>query len=150
MQPSQKPELVAPCGMDCNICKWYLAFSRGIPKQKGKVSHCAGCRPREKNCAVKRECRKLRTGQLQFCYDCSDLPCKNIARLQKRYLEQYETSFLENLRTLKEKGMEIFLETQRIRFACPNCGDLVSVHDQKCYSCGKIKPTESKASQKTP
>ncbi len=142
MQPSLKPGLVAPCGMDCNICKGYLGFSHGVPKERGKVSHCIGCRPMEKNCYVKRGCRKLRTGQVQFCYECSELPCKNIARLEKRYLERYKMSFLENLQTIKEKGIEKFLEEQRVRFACPSCGDIVSVHDSRCYSCGKIKPDE--------
>lgn len=133
-----KPELVAPCGMDCNVCKAYLAFSRGIPKQRGKISHCSGCRPRQKNCYVKRGCKKLRLGEAKFCYECADLPCRSISRLEKRYTERYATSFVANLGMIREQGMEKFLETEAKRFRCPSCSDLVSVHDGKCCSCGKV------------
>jgi hypothetical protein len=33
-EPHFTPELIAPCGMNCGICKSYLAFSRGIPEKK--------------------------------------------------------------------------------------------------------------------
>jgi hypothetical protein len=36
-------DLVAPCGINCGICKAYLAYSRGVPRKKGEVSHCTGC-----------------------------------------------------------------------------------------------------------
>ena len=143
MQPDPlKGELVAPCGMNCNICKWYLAFSRGVPKERGKVSHCVGCRPRAKNCYIKRGCRILSKNQIQFCHECSDMPCKSLSHLEKRYNEHYETSLLGNLHELKEKGMEQFLKEQETRFKCPNCGDVVSVHDRKCYTCGKTAPLQ--------
>jgi ribosomal protein S27AE len=43
---------------------------------------------------------------------------------------------VENLKELKEKGMEEFLRGQREKYECPNCGDVFSVHDGKCYACG--------------
>ena len=101
-----KPELVAPCGMNCGVCKLYLAFSRGVPKEKGKVSHCNGCGPRAKNCYIKRGCKKLRTNQLQYCYECAGMPCKNLEHLESRYQERYATSLVGKLLELKEKGME--------------------------------------------
>jgi rubrerythrin len=48
-------------------------------------------------------------------------------------------SMVENLKELKAKGMEEFLKNQEERHRCPNCGDVVCVHDGKCYSCGYIK-----------
>lgn len=137
-----KPELVAPCGMNCGVCKWYLAFSRGVPKEKGKVSHCNGCRLRAKNCYIKRGCKKLRTNQVKYCYECVDMPCKNREHLEGRYQERYATSLVGNLRELKEKGMAKFLQSQKTRFKCPNCGDVVSVHDQKCYTYKKKTPLQ--------
>jgi ribosomal protein S27AE len=57
-------------------------------------------------------------------------------------------SMVENLRALKEMGMEEFLRIQRKKYQCPSCGDVLSVHDGKCYACGykaklskKLKPT---------
>jgi rubrerythrin len=48
-------------------------------------------------------------------------------------------SMVENLRELKERGMEEFLRIQREKYKCPECGDIVSVHDGKCYACGHVK-----------
>jgi hypothetical protein len=137
-----KPELEAPCGINCGVCKWYLAFSRGVHKERVKVNHCAGCRPRDKKCFTKRGCKKLQTNQVNYCFECADLPCKNLARLDKRYRERYRTSLVGNLKELKQNGMEQFLKDQALLFRCPSCGDVVSVHDRKCYACGKTAPLQ--------
>jgi hypothetical protein len=137
-----KPELVAPCGMNCGICKLYLAFSRGLPKEKGKVSHCNGCLIRAKNCYIKRGCKKLRTKQVKYCYECAEMPCKNLEHLERRYQERYTTSLVGNLKEVKEKGMEQFLQNQENSFKCSNCRDVVSVHNRECYTCKKKTPLQ--------
>ena len=130
------PELIAPCGMNCGVCKAFLAYRHGIQRQKNKVTHCAGCLPRGKNCYIKRSCKKLTHNQVKYCYECELMPCEKLAHLDKRYRERYGMSMVENLKTLKAKGMDQFLKEQAERHACPNCGDVVSVHDGKCYACG--------------
>jgi hypothetical protein len=30
--------LIVPCGMNCGICSAYLAYSRNIPRKRGKLS----------------------------------------------------------------------------------------------------------------
>ncbi len=30
-----KYKLLAPCGMDCSACSFYLAYLNGIPKKRG-------------------------------------------------------------------------------------------------------------------
>jgi predicted RNA-binding Zn-ribbon protein involved in translation (DUF1610 family) len=45
-------------------------------------------------------------------------------------------SMVENLKELTAKGMDWFLKNQEEKYRCPNCGGVVCVHDQKCYSCG--------------
>ena len=129
-------ELIAPCGMNCGICKRYLAFSRGIPEERGKVIHCSGCLPQNKICLIKRSCKKLLKNEIKFCFECENIPCSNLARLDKRYRGRYSVSMIENLKDLKEKGMKKFLETQEEKHKCPKCGDVISVHDSKCYTCG--------------
>jgi len=133
------PELIAHCGMNCGICKAYLAYSRGIPKEKGKVIHCPGCLPRNKNCFIKRGCKKLSKNEIKFCFECEDMPCENLDRLDRRYRKRYGMSMVENLQELKEKGMKKFLEIQESRYECPECGDVISVHDGKCYECGHVE-----------
>ena len=132
------PDLIGPCGMNCGICKSYLAYSKGIPKEKGKVSHCPGCLPRNKNCFIKRGCKKLVKNEINFCFKCEDIPCENLDRLDMRYRRRYYMSIVENLKELKEKGMKKFLKNQEKIYGCPKCGDVVSVHNRKCYSCGNV------------
>jgi hypothetical protein len=99
--------------MNCNVCKWCLAFSRGVPKEKGKICQCNGYGLRAKKCHVKRGCLKLRKNQIQYCYECSDMSCKNLNRIECLYNEQYSTSLVGNLQELKQKGLARFLQTQK-------------------------------------
>ena len=136
------PELIAPCGMNCGICKRYLAYTRGVPEERGKVIHCQGCRTEHarKNCYLKRGCKRIAEKEIKFCFECDDMPCENLnRRLERRYQKQYNMSVVENLKELKDKGMEQFLETQEHKYKCPKCGDIISVHDRKCYTCGHIE-----------
>jgi hypothetical protein len=131
------PDVIAPCGMNCGICKAYLAYSRGVPYKKGEVYHCTGCRVRDKKCAfIKRDCEKLRKKQISFCYECQEMPCERLAKLDQRYINYYGMSMIENQKMIKEKGMTEFLRSQSEKYRCPQCGDIVSVHNGKCYSCG--------------
>src|SRR3989337_2572631 len=115
------PELITPCGMNCGVCKAYLAYSRGIPKKRGEVTHCSGCLPRNKNCFIKRGCRKLAKHEVKFCYECDDMPCKNLDRVDRRYRTRYNMSMVENLKELKAKGVEKFLKDQQAKYKCRAC-----------------------------
>ncbi len=153
---SQKftPELIAPCGMNCGICRAYNAYIHGVPTKRGKVTHCAGCRPRAKKCYVIRACPKLRKNQIQSCSECDMMPCEKLRHLDKRYREHYDMSMVENIKTIKTKGMTEFLAEQAEKYSCPNCGEVVCVHYGKCYSCGFSKkipePTCNKKVNKSP
>lgn len=70
------PELIAPCGMNCGICRGYIAFSHGVPRVRGKVSYCAGCVPRAKNCYIKRGCKKLSKHEIESCTNAARCPAK--------------------------------------------------------------------------
>jgi rubrerythrin len=43
---------------------------------------------------------------------------------------------IENQKMIREKGMNDFIQSQAAKYRCPSCGDIVSVHDGKCYVCG--------------
>jgi hypothetical protein len=129
------PELVAPCGMNCAICKAYIACKDGIPRVRGKITYCAGCLTRPKNCYIKRGCKRLSKHQIQSCSECDTMPCEKLARLDKRYRERYDMSMVENLKLIKFKGIDEFLKSQAEKYTCPNCGDAICVHDAKCLAC---------------
>lgn len=77
------------------------------------------------------------------------MPCASLEHLDLRYRERYGMSVVENLKTLKAKGMGEFLKSQAEKYTCPNCGDVVCVHDGKCYSCNyKMEKIPLKAPKK--
>jgi len=120
-----KSSLIAPCGMNCGICRAHLRATR----------QCTGCRSRDKKCAIRR-CETFRTNTFRFCVECMDFPCQKIKRLDKRYRTRYNMSMIENLQFLKQHGMREFLNRQTKRYTCPICEGIISVHDGRCYgSC---------------
>jgi hypothetical protein len=122
---------IAPCGMNCGTCIAYL-------REKNK---CPGCRviSENKNKAVQRciiaRCIYLDKTKSKFCYECEKYPCKRMKQLDKRYRTKYNTSFIENMLIIKEKGISEFLKFETKRRTCPNCGSSLSVHRPYCLEC---------------
>lgn len=134
-------ELVAPCGMNCAICSGYLAYSHNLPKKTGKIIHCIGCRPRNKQCAfIKGRCAKLKQGKVKFCFECKGMPCKSLEAIDRRYRTTYGMSMVDNLEFIKKHGIKKFLKKQEEKYKCGRCGkDVICVHNGKCYSCDRVK-----------
>ena len=124
--------MIAPCGMNCGSC---IAFMR--PK-----NNCPGCWFVDQgevrvNCII-RNCTFLGKIDSKFCFDCQKFPCQRLKQLDKRYRTRYNTSFLENLAMIKEKGVDYFLSFETNRRKCPDCGASLSVHRDFCLVCSKI------------
>ena len=136
------PQLIAPCGMNCAICSSYLAYKNNIPRKKGKISYCSGCRIRNKQCAfLKKKCEdnlKLLRGEVNFCFECNRFPCERLSHLDQRYRKNFGMSLINNLNKIKEKGILTFIEDQYRKYKCPKCGNLISIHSKKCFVCGKV------------
>ncbi|MBU4450723.1 MAG: DUF3795 domain-containing protein [Actinobacteria bacterium] len=133
-------ELIAPCGMNCGICSNYLAYKNNI-SGKG-FPNCIGCRARNKQCAfLKKRCiddLKLLKGEIEFCFECNYYPCEILTVLDKRYRERFGMSMIDNLNEIKSKGINYFIENQEKKYRCKKCGNLISVHSNKCFACDKI------------
>ena len=137
-QPSRRL-LVAPCGMDCAVCSGYLAFANAVPRRRGAISHCAGCRIRGKRCAyLKGHCRRLALGRVEFCYECPEFPCARLRHLDERYARTYGMSLIGNLELIRDAGFAAFAARQRSLFGCPACGALRSVHNGQCFACERV------------
>ena len=134
-----KYELLAPCGMDCSTCSAYLASRHGVPKKRGRISHCIGCRPRNKQCAyLKGQFELLAKNTIEFCFQCERYPCERLERLDQRYRRTYGVSPIQNLEEIRRGSPEAFLRTQQQRNRCAQCGGPLSVHNKKCFACEKI------------
>ena len=130
--------LIAPCGMNCAICSAFLAQKYDLKKHGIMRSYCAGCRPRGKNCAfMKKSCERLGNGLVQYCFECTEYPCRTLKRLDKRYRTNYHMSMIENLDNIKKLGIRKFIKSENKRWACSKCGGMICVHRGYCLKCKK-------------
>ena len=127
-------DMIAPCGLDCSIC-----FQAQIEENP-----CPGCNGPDENkpefCAKRCGiilCQKRRGNGYKYCDECSDYPCEDVMEKETRYTSQYpvKESPLENLRMIRELGMEAFLEQERQRWSCEKCGKPICVHTGICSGC---------------
>ena len=122
---------IAPCGVICDVC---FGFQRSKNKCVGcnyigkKLYHCTTCSI--KTCPEKNGNEKL------LCNDCSKFPCKRIRNLDKRYTAKYGESPIENLQTINELGLKRFVEIEKEKWKCSECGHILCVHRGVCLICG--------------
>jgi hypothetical protein len=129
--------------MDCGVSSAYLAFANNLPRKRSAITHCAGCRIRRKQCAyLKGHCSRLATGEVNFCWECPGYPCERLKHLDARYRTRFGMSLIGNLDLIKRAGVQALIEQQRIRFGCPACGRLRSVHNRRCCVCETVRSGE--------
>lgn len=125
-------DLIAPCGMNCGICIGHLREKRP----------CGGCFKKDdenkpmvcRSCKIV-NCELLAETRSGFCYDCKKYPCSRLKQLDKRYRTNYAMSMLENLESIKTKGLEKFLEQEEEKWTCRVCGSGLCVHRNFCLDC---------------
>lgn len=131
-----KEELIALCGMNCSLCISYQARLYDFDNKGFKRKHCPGCRPRGEHCLHMRDhCDLIGKGQVHFCFDCENFPCKRLKSLDKRYRTKYHLSMIENLILIRDKGIEAFLAEEESKWKCPDCGSEICCHNGLCLNC---------------
>lgn len=127
-----KTSLIAPCGMNCGLCLGY---------QRVK-NHCPGCNfvsPDKPNyclhCIIK-NCEYFSKNNAKYCYNCDKYPCKRMKQLDKRYRTRYGMSMIENLNTIKSQGIRKFVASEKQKWTCEKCGNIICVHRPNCPVCG--------------
>ena len=123
--------LIAPCGMNCRLC---CAYSRD-------KKACPGCRgdnrvkPKTRvTCRIK-NCEKMRQGKFRYCFSCDGFPCDRLNHLDERYRAKYGMSMIDNLVSIKKVGIRQFIQNEKEKWTCPECGGLLCVHEPQCLSC---------------
>ena len=122
---------IAPCGIICTICS-------GFQRDKNKCVGCnnTGFKPIHcENCRIKL-CSKEKVKEKVFCIYCSDFPCKLIKHLDNRYKSKYSESPIQNLENIARSGLKNFIESEKIKWTCTQCGNLLCVHKNVCLNCG--------------
>ena len=122
-QPIRK-ELIAPCGMNCAVCRGYLR----------NKNRCEGCRKINENEPVSRFSCKLRVcpeRKNAYCFDCIKFPCQRLKQLDKRYRTKYDMSEIGNLEYIRDNGIRKFLKKENNRWVRGK--EIFCVHDKKFY-----------------
>ncbi len=127
--------MFAPCGMNCKVCYQHCYSKKPCPgclsHDKGKPEHCRKCKI--KDCVQEKA--------LVYCFECPEYPCKWIKNLEKSYQKRYRVSLIDNSHFFQAYGIEAFMEQQKLRYTCPKCGGIISIHDQECSECQeKLEP----------
>lgn len=135
-QPSLRPIYahdIAPCGMNCRLCRAYVR----------ERNRCPGCRGDDSSkpktrvvCGIK-TCERLSAAGSTYCLGCGGFPCASLKQLDKRYRTKYGMSMIDNLESIGKHGMEYFAGEERNRWTCPGCGKILCVHEPRCLSCGR-------------
>ena len=127
--------MIAACGMNCALCIGHLRERKPCAGCHGddahKPGHCVTCHIAH--------CEELAAADSAFCSACKSFPCARLKRLDKRYVAKYGMSMLENLAFIEAQGLEAFVTSERIRWACPECGSLICVHREDCMVCGRAR-----------
>ncbi len=140
-----KENLIAPCGMNCSLCIAYQFMEKDLNKQGFRKKYCPGCIPRGENCThMGTKCDLLGKGLVRFCFECESFPCNRLKSLDKRYRTKYHLSMIENLKHIKENGIERFLENEEIKWRCSECDDVICCHNGLCLNCSLDKLIQDK------
>ncbi|MFX0023659.1 MAG: DUF3795 domain-containing protein [Candidatus Hermodarchaeota archaeon] len=107
--PIKEFPTIACCGLDCGLCPVY--YTKG-------PSRCPGCcgpdfHNKHPSCSIITCCVKKRN--FETCAECTEFPCSKIDKWDKNDSFISHHVSLYNLRLIKEKGIEQFLNQQQKR-----------------------------------
>ena len=118
--------------MNCRLCRAYIRDR----------NPCPGCRADDADkpktrviCKIK-NCENITKGKARYCCSCGSFPCDSLNHLDKRYRTKYGMSMIDNLKNMKMSGIRKFIESERQKWTCPDCGQIICVHNPQCPSCG--------------
>lgn len=128
--------LIAPCGMNCRLCWGYIREKNACPGCRvtgGQESQKSQSRS---TCRIK-NCEQITSGKIRYCSNCCDrFPCARLKQLDKRYRTRYGMSMIENLTMIENEGIRKFIRSEKQKWICPDCGEMICVHKPACLSCG--------------
>lgn len=149
--------LVAVCGLYCGACPMYLAtqsddeqkrstllkrLSSGPTKLTIDDLLCDSCLGNGRvasfcqRCAI-RACPASKSNVIR-CSDCPDFPCSRITDFNNDGM-LHHAEVLDNLRRIREMGVEEWAEFEEERWRCTRCHLPMSWYDSKCSSCGQAR-----------
>ena len=133
------------CGLYCGACMIMKANINGTVndlastwEMKAADLKCRGCKTdiNYKHCAdcKIKECN--RNKNLESCHECNDFPCSIISDF-KNDDRPHHSIVLRNLKEIKKSGLTTWMENQKDRWSCPECGHSFSWYEKTCDICNR-------------
>jgi len=139
------------CGLYCGACPFLTATQKGennlkqlhekISKKNKNIElrdlKCKGCKSQQhsiycESCEI-RECAEKRG--IEYCYECSQYPCDFLKNFRNDDASHHSVIF-KNLETIQMMGKNKWLENQKKRWQCDECGEEYTWYDKECQNCG--------------
>ena len=129
--------VISVCGLNCAKCDIYRAFRGDERLRDGIVEwfrkernetvkpeqiRCEGCRgPLDVHWSP--ECKMMLCAKkrgLEYCFLCEDFPCANVNEFSSDGASHHKRT-IENLKRMKEIGVEAWIEEQKTKGQCVLC-----------------------------
>jgi ribosomal protein S27AE len=135
------------CGLNCGACPILGANERGDEEWIKKAAESEPCKPEDLRCqGCKTDVTAIfctdceirlcaREKGVEFCHECTDFPCETISNFRNDRHPHHSVIF-KNLRTIKGKGLEVWLAKEKKRWSCKKCGARFYWYSEKCSECG--------------
>lgn len=126
---------ISPCGLYCKGCPSYGKTCHGCSSEDRKQN-----RTSKWNCSIRICCKEEHN--INSCSQCDDFNnCKILGKLVKSHPKDkrffYRHILIENLKKIREFGLEEFAKHQDTLWRCPECGGTVAFYYYYCTGCGK-------------
>lgn len=92
---------VPACGVYCGGCPMYTRDKKPCPGAEINFKRCEGCKSFHLCCLEK---------GIHHCFQCNKFPCSRFKDFSGRW-EKYGQKLMDNQLFLKEKGVEVFLNS---------------------------------------
>lgn len=137
----------AYCGLFCGACEIVNAQTEQDKERVAKMwgstieqVNCLGCKTDTLfihcgNCKI-RNCAKQKG--VAFCIECEAYPC-DIYEEGKGIIEKlpHLKATVVNQKYIQANGLEKWLDEQKTKWACPQCGTRFAWYTQACNKCGQ-------------
>lgn len=127
------PELAGICGLFCGTCPQFPDHCAGCLSDQ-VAPECADCRHGFRICAAEKEAER--------CCDCGDFPCARLEAFIPIHVENdivHHEHVIEDLRLMRENGVQAWVDGQARDHTCGQCGKLVPWMESRTHSCADRK-----------
>ena len=126
--------IIAPCGFNCSLCRAYIRERQPCPGcRQGDINKSHSCL----TCVIS-NCKERAADGHEFCFSCAKYPCADLLHIDERYRTKYGVSFIDNQERIRKVGVKKFVAEEIKKWACPECGTRLCVHQPQCVNCGYV------------